>query len=201
MLGRPCCDIFVGRDVSGNRLCYSGCHVLTLVEMGEPVQHFGLAAQRRDGKPIWLDVSILVVPGSRKDPRTTVHLFRVITGSSVSEARLREGIDRSPAVPLAPAGVSASLTRRETEILELMAGGGSTKAMAAGLNLSSRTVRNHVQNILSKLGAHSRLEAVTRGVAHGLIRLPPASPPKPGPARREGGSSPESWCGPDRRRA
>ena len=33
VVGKPCCDIFVGRDVSGNRLCYPGCHILKLVSM------------------------------------------------------------------------------------------------------------------------------------------------------------------------
>ena len=32
--GKPCCDVFVGRDPAGNRLCYQGCHVQTLVKRG-----------------------------------------------------------------------------------------------------------------------------------------------------------------------
>jgi PAS domain S-box-containing protein len=39
-VGRLCCDLFVGFDDSGNRLCYRGCHVMKLVEMGDPVQSF-----------------------------------------------------------------------------------------------------------------------------------------------------------------
>jgi DNA-binding NarL/FixJ family response regulator len=53
-----------------------------------------------------------------------------------------------------------ALTRRETEILRMIATGVSTKATADKLHVSPATVRNHVQNILGKLGAHSRLEAV-----------------------------------------
>ena len=33
-VGRPCCELLVGRDDGGNRLCYKGCHVMTLVKMG-----------------------------------------------------------------------------------------------------------------------------------------------------------------------
>ena len=36
VVGKPCCEIFVGRDPAGNRLCYQGCHVRTLVKRGRP---------------------------------------------------------------------------------------------------------------------------------------------------------------------
>jgi PAS domain S-box-containing protein len=57
-----------------------------------------------------------------------------------------------------------ALTPRQTEILQLLAYGHSTKQIAADLHLSPETVRNHVRNILQALGVHSRLEAVA--VAH-----------------------------------
>lgn len=62
------------------------------------------------------------------------------------------------------------LTSRELEVLELLAEGGSTQSMADRLFLSTNTVRNHIQSLLSKLGAHSRLEAVTMAARQGLIR-------------------------------
>jgi DNA-binding NarL/FixJ family response regulator len=52
------------------------------------------------------------------------------------------------------------LTRREREILHLMAEGLSNQEIAARLVLSVHTVRTHVQTILAKLGGHSKLEAV-----------------------------------------
>ena len=53
-----------------------------------------------------------------------------------------------------------TLTKREREILYLVAEGGTNKAIAAELFLSIHTVRTHVQTILEKLDAHSKLEAV-----------------------------------------
>ena len=50
-LGRPCCELFVGRDDSGNRLCYKGCHVMTLVKMGDPVQNFDMQTRTKAGRP------------------------------------------------------------------------------------------------------------------------------------------------------
>jgi len=61
------------------------------------------------------------------------------------------------------------LTRREVEVLRLMADGLSTKAVADALHVSGATVRNHVQSILTKLGVHSRLEAVAYANKHRLL--------------------------------
>lgn len=169
VLGRPCCEIFVGRDTAGNRLCYRGCHVITLVKMGEPVQHFDLATRTKTGKSIWLNVSILVVEGARKDLQTIVHLFRDVTVSREMETLLRERLTEPKPSVAPPGDLSTALTRRELEILRLMRSGANTKTMAAKLNVSPATVRNHVQNIFGKLAVHSRLEAVAHASAHNLL--------------------------------
>jgi PAS domain S-box-containing protein len=52
------------------------------------------------------------------------------------------------------------LTPRQAEVLDLLERGRSTSQIAAELHLSIQTVRNHVQNLMRALGAHSRLEAV-----------------------------------------
>lgn len=61
------------------------------------------------------------------------------------------------------------LTRRELEILRLVAAGGDSKTVAERLHVSPATVRNHVQNILGKLGVHSRLQAVAYATTHRLL--------------------------------
>jgi DNA-binding NarL/FixJ family response regulator/methanogenic corrinoid protein MtbC1 len=63
-----------------------------------------------------------------------------------------------------------ALGTREILILELMASGLANRAIAEQLHLSVNTVRNHVQSILYKLHAHSRLEAVAIAVREGVIR-------------------------------
>jgi DNA-binding NarL/FixJ family response regulator len=69
-----------------------------------------------------------------------------------------------------PDVAGATLGTRELLILELMASGLANKAIAERLHLSLNTVRNHVQSILHKLQAHSRLEAVAIAVREGVIR-------------------------------
>lgn len=64
------------------------------------------------------------------------------------------------------------LTRRELEVLRELALGHDNDAVARALRMSPNTVRTHVQNILSKLEVHSKLEAVSRGIREGWIRIP-----------------------------
>jgi two-component system, NarL family, nitrate/nitrite response regulator NarL len=63
-----------------------------------------------------------------------------------------------------------NLTRRECEILALLADGLSQKAIAEGLVISPATVATHIQRILVKLGAHSRAQAVAIAHREGLTR-------------------------------
>jgi len=67
--------------------------------------------------------------------------------------------------------LAESLTRRELEVLQMLAAGLSNKEIAARLNISEHTVKFHVASILGKLGAASRTEAVSLGIRRGLVLL------------------------------
>ena len=78
----------------------------------------------------------------------------------------------APAIPAPrPTDDRPELTRRELEVLGLIADGHPNKAIAARLQISEHTVKFHVNAILEKLGAQSRTEAVTRATRAGLITL------------------------------
>lgn len=66
-------------------------------------------------------------------------------------------------------GIGTDLTPREQDVLGLLATGRSNQAIADELLLSLNTVRTHVQNVLTKLGAHSKLEAAAIAAREGLI--------------------------------
>ncbi len=70
----------------------------------------------------------------------------------------------------AATGEAEVLTQREIEILRLLARGKDTLAIADDLVISANTVRTHVQNIFTKLGAHSKLEVVTIARDRGLVQ-------------------------------
>ena len=63
------------------------------------------------------------------------------------------------------------LTRREREVLQMLAGGLANKEIAARLAISDHTVKFHVASILGKLGVSSRTEAVSAGIRRGLVML------------------------------
>jgi DNA-binding NarL/FixJ family response regulator len=62
------------------------------------------------------------------------------------------------------------LTGREREVLQALADGLDAKAIADRLHVSTRTERNHVANILAKLGVHSQLQAVLLALRYGVVK-------------------------------
>jgi DNA-binding NarL/FixJ family response regulator len=70
-----------------------------------------------------------------------------------------------------PEQLAEPLTPRESQVLQLLGSGLPNKAIASRLAISEQTVKFHVNSILSKLGAQSRTEAVSRGTRLGLIKL------------------------------
>lgn len=101
-------------------------------------------------------------------PREEVfHAVRIISqGGSLLQpvvaSRLMEGVRREAAPP-------GALTRREREVLGLLARGLENKEIASQLYISERTVKFHVSALLRKLGAGNRTEAVAVAVQRGLV--------------------------------
>ena len=77
-------------------------------------------------------------------------------------SRLLPKLSRSP-------GPEPLLTKREQEVLSMLAQGLSNAAIADELTVSVNTVRNHIANLSAKLGAHSKLEALSIAVRRGLV--------------------------------
>ena len=68
--------------------------------------------------------------------------------------------------------IGNDLTARERDVLALLAEGLSTQVIAETLFLAHTTVRNHIQSVISKLGAHSKLEAVAIARRENIIGAP-----------------------------
>jgi PAS domain S-box-containing protein len=167
-VGRPCCDLLMGHDDNGNRLCCRGCYGRDLVRMRDQVHNFDMRARTKAGSMIWVNVSTLMV-SSDGIGDMTVHLLRDVTATREILAVIRERLSTPASLVAAAPDGNGALTRRELEILRIISTGLNTKGAAEKLHVSPATVRNHVQNILSKLGAHSRLEAVAYATRHHLI--------------------------------
>lgn len=168
VLGRPCYRVVTGHDRTGHLVCCPGCPEFVMARTGEPIPPRDVCYRSREGRYVWVNQSTLVVRfGPDEDEHWVVHLFRDITHQRRVEELVdlltqREGFD-------AGAAGSQPLTRREREVLSLLAQGMDTQAIARALFLSTATVRNHVQNLMRKLGAHTRAEAVARALKEGLF--------------------------------
>jgi DNA-binding NarL/FixJ family response regulator len=75
------------------------------------------------------------------------------------------------ATQLAEHAVDEQLTSREIEVLRLIAAGNANKLVASELSITEETVKGHVKNILSKLGANDRTHAVTIAIKRGIIEI------------------------------
>jgi two-component system NarL family response regulator len=87
---------------------------------------------------------------------------------------VHEGLTYLPAA--VAAALAAQLPRpdlsaREVQVLELIVRGLANKQIAYTLNIAEHTVKNHVKNILSKLGAQDRTQAATAAIQRGIIHL------------------------------
>lgn len=163
-LGRRCCSLLLAWDDRGRPLDCRGCHVMTLARNGSPVPSFDAQVKHKAGRRVRINFSTLVVTnGGRADEPVTVHLFHDAM-SPGDGPRPAPGAEGSPAPPLA-----RLLTPREIEIVRLLATGITSRVAAERLKVSTATVRNHVQHILAKLGAHSRVEVVAHVLRHRLL--------------------------------
>ncbi len=88
--------------------------------------------------------------------------------SPVITERLLEEMKTAP-LPALLSDDDEHLTARETEILRLMTGGYSNREIASALDLSEGTVKNHVSNILGKLGVRDRTRAVLKAIEKGYV--------------------------------
>lgn len=93
------------------------------------------------------------------DPAVQHHVVDAIaTGSPTTDLR-----------PLSP--LPAGLTRREAQVLSLIAAGKSNREIAGELVVSEGTVKSHINHLLAKTGARDRAQAVTFAYQHGLTPL------------------------------
>ena len=123
------------------------------------------------------DVPVVLVSADRTSPADVVAGLLIGADDYAAEsmdveefiARVRRLIDRTRRTPAATVDLSRldSLTARERQVLALVAEGRSQKQIATTLGISVKTVGAHVQNVLSKLGLHSRVEAVAMSLRAG----------------------------------
>ena len=182
VLGRNLQQVIQARDVHGNRLSSDHSALHEMVRIGDTPKSFEIAVITAPGKMIRVAVTIVVVLGPEP---TDYHLIYLMTQMH-RRRRADEAIDRLlaqtsiPGVTVpgtaSPSGADQRgtsqqphLTRRQLEVLLLLAEGKRSREIAEELCISVHTVRTHIQGILRTLGAANRLEAVSRALHERII--------------------------------
>ncbi|MBS1769860.1 MAG: response regulator transcription factor [Acidobacteria bacterium] len=124
-------------------------------------------------------MSVIIARENNTREPYTVHILRPVDVRKRLELAVRDFLITEVSLPQEKAaalvrttrsGVSETeLTAREREVLKLLATGQTSPSIAKDLHISRNTADNHIQHILKKLNAHSRLEAVRRAELAGLI--------------------------------
>lgn len=105
------------------------------------------------------------------------HLIAAIESVASGETMIQPGITEALLKGLSQqqsnetqSPLTEALTRRETEVIRLMAGGYSNKEISQSLSKSEGTIKNHVSNILAKLGVRDRTRAVLKALELGILQ-------------------------------
>jgi len=177
VLGKYCNEIIAGTDSNGNPVCSRSCNVMKAIKKKENPENYDLLTHSKTGDPIWLNVSIICIPGSQPEHSTVIHMFHDITKQKMDLNDIKEIVsDINNANKVKNNHLSKNesktqkiLTPRERMILEYLRAGYRPIDISDKLYISLSTLRKHIQNIHSKLGVHSMLEAVTKARQSNLI--------------------------------
>jgi DNA-binding CsgD family transcriptional regulator len=151
---------------------------LDVVALPEPVR-LELAGDWRAAVGAWgaldapYEAALAALPGDDRAARQAIATLKRLGASAAARAFAREREIRGRAALRGPRSSTlanpAGLTRREQEVLRVLASGATNPAIAATLHLSERTVAHHVSSVLSKLGAPTRTAAVAAARESGLL--------------------------------
>jgi DNA-binding CsgD family transcriptional regulator len=164
--GIPCHRVVASFDLAGRPCCGPRCPLFEAASAGREIPPRMLRVSRR-GVDRW--IQLLIIPTTAPDGTGPYLVHCVLDADEARRmrdyvarlaSRTRRGPDRGPD--------AHSLTRRELEVLSRLERDESLWTIACDLHITHATVRNHVQNILGKLGVHSIAEAV----AHSLLEPP-----------------------------
>ncbi|HXG77387.1 MAG TPA: LuxR C-terminal-related transcriptional regulator [Gaiellaceae bacterium] len=148
-LGRPCWDVLRAVDERGAIVCHPGCSGARLAREGWPVPCRRFLIKTADGRKLVSASTVTVqLPGQEL---VVLQLLR--NGHPLADE------DAQP----------VRLTRRQRQVLALLAEGLPAKVIARRLEIAEATVRNHIQALLTELGCHSQLQAVAEARRRGLL--------------------------------
>lgn len=182
MLGRHCYEVLGGLDSQNHRFCRRNCPTVASARRGRPVNDYDVLTRTKDGRAVWINVSILLLKMRRSRSPFVIHLMRDVTERRRVEGLAKRAVEtlrkldsgqegtgeQTLRTDIRPTPVPA-LSKRELQVLQLLASGLGTRQIAENLGVSPITARNHITHVVSKLGARNRLQAVLYASRRRLI--------------------------------
>ena len=173
-IGKSCAALICGRLATGKPVCCESCDILECARNGPDIPNFDMEIRTRSGEAVWVNVSLLIASNEQTQHRLAVHFMRDVRERKKAEHLTSEvmrmarnlvsgAVESSALPPIFP------LTAQEKNILRLLAAGKTTKGATAELQISMRTLRNHIYHLNQKLHTKTRVEAVMQALKRGLI--------------------------------
>jgi PAS domain S-box-containing protein len=176
VLTRNIDDVLKARDSMGTLALAGGSDATTRNwhEMSGGVPNFDLEVQTRSLEKMWVNVSTIVFNNSRTGRQLFVRLMHDVDQRHRNEQLVKRMVEVARELIILSESASnhapvTPLSDQERRILALFAQGTDPATIAANLNISAQTLRNHLHHINRKLRTHNRLEAVTHAQRRGLI--------------------------------
>lgn len=169
--------LVAARDSHGNPISAGHLPFYEMVTCGEAPRSYELEVRSATGSYLRVAVSVVVVLQPEPGRYELVYFLRRILRRRQADEAIERLLAQSQgeAPSLSSPGATARstpgnpLTGRQTEVLRLVAQGKSSRQIAAALGVSLHTARRHIQNILLRLEAHSKAEAVSRAFQGRLL--------------------------------
>jgi DNA-binding CsgD family transcriptional regulator len=158
--GTKCWEVMGLRTLDGKPFCGEDCPLWQQACNGIYDEAFHLTHSSPVGAIAEVSLKALPLYTPEHDGAALLQIISPITPTNDSQTgEANAGTSQGP--PKQRRGeLCHRLTKRETEVLKLLAGGRSTTAISDKLGISPVTVRNHLQNVMKKLEVHRRLDAV-----------------------------------------
>jgi PAS domain S-box-containing protein len=176
-IGKLCQDVLLGKDECG-RNCSETCTVRKRAQNHLPINSYDIQVKTKENMQ-WCNVSVLIADEASSTDPYTIHIIRPADIQKKLEFLVRDFVVKETNLPANNVKevlsakktpiVNVELTKREVEILQLLANGETSAKVAKKLFISTSTVNNHIQHIMQKLNVKSRLEAIRRAEQTGLI--------------------------------
>jgi PAS domain S-box-containing protein len=177
--GQLCDQIIQGTNEEGKLICRKHCEVLKLAKESKPISNYDTHVRTSQGGKCWLNMSIIALRfGENGENMLITHIFRDISQKKDDELIFNQIMETARRYQEKPVGTEnyknsnilvEKLTRRQHEVLILLARGFSTREIADSLSISQHTARNHIQQIIQKFQVNNRLEAVAFALKNGLL--------------------------------